>query len=283
MELVVIDVVQKHVHAGKVVGGVVDFLPEEAFFDDVLVKLFFRLQEQAARAASGVVDFVDFLLPVHRQPRNQFGDALRGEKFAAGFACVGSVVGNQVFVGIAEKVDVVVFKIAEIEFRHAFEDGGKAFVLVGNGAAESAAGGVEVVKQTFNVLFGRIAGGGAFNRGKNFFQLGVELFVLMGFGGNIAKKLAGVDEIAFDFDGIVFDFGRDDAVGHSGIINTAVASLHIVGEVFADKAVEKCAENVLFKVPAVHRTTYFVRDFPDLAVQLGALLYFGHNRNLYKS
>ena len=40
-------------------------------------------------------------------------------------------------------------------------------------------------------MFGRIAGGGAFNRGKNFFQLGVELFVLMGFGGNIAKKLAG--------------------------------------------------------------------------------------------
>lgn len=191
MELVVIDVVQEHVHAGEVVGGVVDFLPEEAFFNNVFVKLFFRLQEQAARAASGVVNFVDFLLPVHRQPRNQFGDALRGEKFAAGFACVGSVVGNQVFVGIAKKVDVVVFKTAEIEFRHAFEDGGKAFVLVGNGAAEPAAGGVEVVKQAFDGLFGRIAGGGAFNRGKDFFQLSVELFVLMGFGGNIAKSWLG--------------------------------------------------------------------------------------------
>lgn len=72
---------------------------------------------------------------MHRQPRNQLGDALRGEKFAAGFACVGGVVGNQVFVGITEKVDAVVFKIAEIEFRHAFKDGGKAFVFVGNGAA----------------------------------------------------------------------------------------------------------------------------------------------------
>lgn len=99
----------------------------------------------------------------------------------------------------------------------------------------------------------------------------------MGFGGNIAKKLAGVDEIAFNFDGIVFDFGRDDAVRHGSVINTAVAGLHIVGEVFADKAVEKCAKNVLFKVPAVHRAAYFVSDFPDLAVQLGALLYFGHN------
>lgn len=154
VEFVVIDVVQKHIHAGEVVGGVVDFLPEEAFFDDVFVKLFFRLQEQAARAAGGVVDFVDFLLPVHRQPRNQLGDALRGEKFAAGFACVGGVVGNQVFVGITEKVDAVVFKIAEIEFRHAFKDGGKAFVFVGNGAAEPAAGGVEVVKQAFDALFG---------------------------------------------------------------------------------------------------------------------------------
>ena len=123
VELRIVHIVQEEVHARQVVGGVVDFLPEEAFFDDVLVKLFFRLQEQAARAAGGVVDFVDFLLPVHRQPRNQLGDALRGEKFAAGFACVGSVVGNQVFVGIAKKVDVVVFKTAEIKFRHAFEDG----------------------------------------------------------------------------------------------------------------------------------------------------------------
>lgn len=103
----------------------------------------------------------------------------------------------------------------------------------------------------------------------------------MGFGGNIAKKLAGVDEIAFDFDGIVFDFGRDDAVRHSGVINAAVAGLHIVGEVFADKAVEKCAENVLFKVPAIHRAAYFVGDFPNLVVQLGALLHFGHHRNPY--
>lgn len=95
------------------------------------------------------------------------------------------------------------------------------------------------------------------------------------------QKAGRVDEIAFDFDGIVFDFGRDDAVRHSGVINAAVAYLHIVGEVFADKAVEKCAENVLFKVPAIHRAAYFVGDFPNLAVQLGALLHFGHHRNPY--
>lgn len=104
------------------------------------------------------------------------------------FACVGGVVGNQVFVGITEKVDAVVFKIAEIEFRHAFKDGGKAFVLSATVLPVEAAGGVEVVKQAFDALFGRVAGGGAFNRGKDFFQLGVELFVLMGFGGNIAKS-----------------------------------------------------------------------------------------------
>lgn len=70
----------------------------------------------------------------------------------------------------------------------------------------------------------------------------------MGFGGNIAKKLAGVDEIAFDFDGIVFDFGRDDAVRHSGVINAAVAGLHIVGEVFADKAVDWCLCLLIYHV-----------------------------------
>ena len=36
VELVVIDVVQEHVHAGEVVGGVINLLHEEALLDCVL-------------------------------------------------------------------------------------------------------------------------------------------------------------------------------------------------------------------------------------------------------
>jgi len=34
---------QKHIHTSKVIGGVIDFLTEKPFFDDVIIKLFFRL------------------------------------------------------------------------------------------------------------------------------------------------------------------------------------------------------------------------------------------------
>lgn len=47
VELILVDVVQEHVHPRQVVRGVVDFLPEEAVFDDVRVKMFFGLQPRA--------------------------------------------------------------------------------------------------------------------------------------------------------------------------------------------------------------------------------------------
>ena len=65
VELVVVDVVQEHVHPRQVVGGVVELLPEEAIFDDVGVKVLFGLQEQRAGAASRVVNFVDSTLAMH--------------------------------------------------------------------------------------------------------------------------------------------------------------------------------------------------------------------------
>ena len=65
VELVVVDVVQEHVHPRQVVGSVVELLPEEAIFDDMGVKVLFGLQEQRAGAASRVVNFVDATLAMH--------------------------------------------------------------------------------------------------------------------------------------------------------------------------------------------------------------------------
>jgi hypothetical protein len=48
VELVVVDVVQEHVHPRQVVGGVVDFLSEEAVLDNVGDEVLFCLQQQRA-------------------------------------------------------------------------------------------------------------------------------------------------------------------------------------------------------------------------------------------
>jgi hypothetical protein len=51
-----------------------------------------------------------------------------------------------------------------------------------------------------------------------------------------------------------------------------ITGLNVGGEVFADEAVEESAEDILLEVPAIDRATHVVGDFPNLALQGGALL-----------
>ena len=156
VELVVVDVMQEHVHARQVVGGVVEFLPPKTVLNQMLVKVFFGLQQQRAGATGGVVNLVDAGLLVYGNLGNQFGHMLGREELAARLARVGGVVGNQEFVGVAEQVDLVgleiaAAKVAKVQLGHAFEHGGQAGVFVFDGVAQAVAGGVKVGKQTANV------------------------------------------------------------------------------------------------------------------------------------
>ena len=58
VKLVVIDVVQKHVHTCQVIGSMIDFLPEKSFLYQMLIKLLLSLKQQRARTTSGVVNLV---------------------------------------------------------------------------------------------------------------------------------------------------------------------------------------------------------------------------------
>ena len=44
IELIVIDIMQKHIHTSQIIGRVIDFLPKKSLFDDMLIKLLFGLQ-----------------------------------------------------------------------------------------------------------------------------------------------------------------------------------------------------------------------------------------------
>ncbi|SLM31318.1 hypothetical protein MTBBW1_300049 [Desulfamplus magnetovallimortis] len=92
IELVVVDIVQKHVHPRQIVGGVVDFLAEKALFNDMGVKMFLGLQQQGTGTAGRVINFIDAGLSVHGELGYQFGYMLGGEKLAPGFTGVGGVV-----------------------------------------------------------------------------------------------------------------------------------------------------------------------------------------------
>ena len=121
VKLVVVDGVEKHVHARQVVGGVIDFLPEKSFFDEMIVKLLLSLEQERTAAASRVVDFVDALLSVGGDACEEFLHLLGSEKLSSGLSCRLGVVADEKFVGIAKEVDFAVGKVGEVETRHASE------------------------------------------------------------------------------------------------------------------------------------------------------------------
>ena len=123
VKLVVVDGVEKHVHARQVVGGVIDFLPEEAFFDEMIVKLLLSLEQERTAAASGVVDFVDALLSVGGYACEEFRHLLGGEEFSSRLTGTLGVVADEKLVGIAKEVDFAIGKVGEIETCHASEHG----------------------------------------------------------------------------------------------------------------------------------------------------------------
>ena len=278
IELRIVHIVQEEVHARQVVGGVVDFLPHETLLDQVLIKLTLGLQQQRARTARGVVDFVHLVLPRERKPRQQPRDVLGREKLAARLTGIGGIVGNEKLVGIAEEVDLVVGKAAEVQTLHPVEHGTEAAVLLLDGVAQAGAGGVEVGKKPLDGALGVIAHGRGFDGGEDRRQVGVEVGVVVGLRHHHRKELTGVDEIAL-FARHLVDHSRIGtyfAVGIFLIAFLGIVPFHVGDKVFADEAVEERAEHKLFKVPAVDSAAHFVGDAPNGGLQFGALGDFGH-------
>src|SRR5699024_2760499 len=114
IEFVVINVMQKHIHTSKIVGGVVNLLSEETLFNNMCIKLFFGLQQQRTRTASRIVDFIDCALSVQRQSCNQLGYILWRKKFTARLTCIGSIIGNQKLVSITEEINLIILKMSKI-------------------------------------------------------------------------------------------------------------------------------------------------------------------------
>ena len=78
--------------------------------------------------------------------------------------------------------------------------------------------------------------------------------------------MAGVDEVAFGFDGVALNSRRDGDVVQYGIVDTRVTTLDVGRKIFANETIEKRTQYVLFEVPAVDRASDFVGDLPDSAL-----------------
>ena len=86
VEIGIIDVVQKHIDAAKVVGGDIQLLTEETFLHIVLAENLGKFQQQRTRTAGGVIYLIDVFTSVAHNASKQFRHLLRRVVFATAFA-----------------------------------------------------------------------------------------------------------------------------------------------------------------------------------------------------
>ena len=130
-----------------------------------------------------------------------------------------------------------------------------------------------------DVALGGVAIGRAFDGCEDGRQIGIQAFVGVGTGGDGSEQLAGVDEVAFGFNGVIFDFRGDHAIVQLCIVDAVIIGFDVAGKVFADEAIEQRAEYVLLEIPAIDRATDIVGDSPDCSVKCGSFLFFIHIRH----
>jgi hypothetical protein len=65
-------------------------------------------------------------------------------------------------------------------------------------------------------------------------------------------------------------------------MDVRITGFDVGGEVLADEAIEEGAKDILLEVPAIDSAAYVVGDFPNLALQGGALLDACHSLFLKK-
>ena len=114
VELLKIDVVQKHVDAAQIVGGQIDFLTEKALPHIILAQHLGKFQQQRAGTAGGVVYFIDLGFAQHGDARQKLGNFLRGVKLPTGLPGSGGVRLHEVFISITEQVNGIAPEIPAV-------------------------------------------------------------------------------------------------------------------------------------------------------------------------
>lgn len=275
VELVEIDLMQKHVDAGEVVCGDVDLLAKEAAAHALLTQNLLELEQQRTGAARRVVDLVHARPVADDDARQELGHLLRREELAARFARRTRVHVHEKLVGIAKQIDLGVADPTEVEPFDTLDDAHQAAVAFGNTRPELVRVEIDVVEQAAEILFGSRPHARPLDSGKHHSERLVKVGVPVTSGGNVLKELRRKDEKAlFVNHRLASTLGL--LVIHRGIRERHVARLvlaliDVAGKLFGDEPVEQKAKHVRFEVPAVHGPAHIVCNLPNCLVQRRAL------------
>ena len=268
--------VQNHVHTAQVVSGQVNLLTHKTQAVRVLTQLTLKLQQQRARTTRRVIHGTNLLgvKAIHSNLRQQLRNLLRSVVLAAALTRISRVHAHQVLVSVTESVILAILvALLKVHVRHSVHE--LEQVLVTSRRAHTQLVGVQhkVVEEALHVILGLGATRRLLKRLKHVRQGLVQVLILASVLIHIREQLrrqqekaALIDEILFNviFEPVVWDILK--AIRHVNIL--ALNKAHLA---LREVTVEKHAQHVLLKVPAVYRTTQVIRNTPNRRVQLRTL------------
>ena len=135
----------------EVVGGDVDLLPVKSLtYVPLLAQHFGEFQQQRTAAAGRIIHFVHLFFADERNTGRKLGNLLRREEFATRFSRIAGIHRHQELVGIAEGVDWVVGKVAELHVADFIENLHQRLVALLHRRSEFVAVHVDVGEQALS-------------------------------------------------------------------------------------------------------------------------------------
>ena len=268
IEVGIVDVVEEHVDAAEVVGGDVQLLPEEAFLHIVFAENLGKLEQQRAGTAGRVIHLVDILATVAHDARKQFAHLLGSVVFTATLAGIGGIHSHEVLVGIAEDIDLVVLVVPfEVDIANIVEDFGELLIALIHRVAKFVGIHIDVGKKPLEVAFALGADSRRLDGFEHIVEGNIEVGIVLGTLAHIAEQLRREDKETF----LVHQLRASRLgflVGEVGIVEAldtrlGLESIHIIGDIFGYKAVEKDTENVTLEIPAIYRVAKVFGSSPN--------------------
>ena len=267
---------QNHVHAAQVIGRQVNLLTHKTQAIRVLTQLTLNLQQQRTRTTRRVIHGTNLLgvTAIHGNLRQQLRNLLRSVILAAALTRIRRVHAHQVLVGVTESIVLAILvALIQVHVRHSVHE--LEQILVTSRRAHTQLIGVQhkVVEEALHVILRLRAARGLLKRLEHVRQGLIQVLILTSLRVHHREQLrrqqekaALIDEILFNviFELVVWDILK--AIRHVNIL-----ALHKAHLALREVTVEKHAQHVLLKVPAIYRTAQVIRNTPNRGVQLRTL------------
>ena len=277
VEVLVINAVHQHVHAGEVVRGGVVLLPVEVT-DAPGREVLLHLQKHGRRAAGAVAHRLRLVQTDGRQRRHQLRRPRGREELAALLARVRCEQADENHVRRAQHVELRI-RQAEVNLADFHDDLRDERCPLGNGIAQIRVLQLHVIEQPAERSLGRLPHGGTGQLvHRALVVLDAESVRIVLRADNLAhefpEQVLGLDDVAQMLDRPLLDNRAIVRIGERLLVGQPVLLqnlLHVLLGALRQVAVENRPEDVISELRGIHVPAQVVRDGPELLGKLARL------------